>query len=84
LSETDGQFSPAYLLAQLNTVIQVIREFIPEDLWPQVLRRLETEESRSALPPESDPVWDEVAGDLGEGVEVEGVHEVQGSATTKG
>src|SRR5207244_5197191 len=66
---TDGQFSPAYLLSQLNTVIQVIREFIPEDLWPQVLERLETEESRSALPPSSDPVWDEVAGDVGEGVE---------------
>jgi hypothetical protein len=81
---SEGQFSTAYLLSQLNTIIQVIREFIPEDLWPQVLERLETDDSRSLPPPTSDPVWDEVAGDIGEGEEVEGVREVQGGATTKG
>src|SRR5205823_5086613 len=46
---SEGQFSTAYLLSQLNNVIQVIREFIPEDLWPEVLRRLDTEEPRSTL-----------------------------------
>jgi hypothetical protein len=81
---SEGQFSTAYLLSQLNTVIQVIRQFIPEDVWPQVLRRLETEESRSALPLSSDPVWDEVAGDVGEGLVVEVASEMQRSATTKG
>ncbi len=81
---TDGQLSTAHLLSQLDHVIQVIREFIPEDLWPEVLNRLEPDDSRTALPPTSDPVWDEVAGDVSEGVEVEGVREVQGSATTKG
>ena len=69
--DADSQFSAVHLLAQLDTVIQVIREFIPEDLWPQVLRRLEIEESNSGLPPSSDPVWDEVAGDVGEGLVVE-------------
>ena len=81
---TEGQFSTAHLLSQLDHVIQVIREFIPEDLWPEVLSRLEPDDSRTALPPTSDPVWEEVVGDVGEGVEVEGVREVQGSATTKG
>lgn len=74
---TEGQFSTAYLLSQLDHVIQVIREFIPEDLWPQVVRRLETDESRSPLPPASDPVWDEIGPDIGEGPRVEGIREVQ-------
>ena len=69
--DADGELSPAHLLAQLDTVIQVIREFIPEDLWPQILRRLETDESRPALLLSSDPVWDEVAGEVGGGLEVE-------------
>jgi hypothetical protein len=82
---TEGQFSTAYLLSQLNNVIQVIREFIPEDLWPEVLRRLEAEEARSPLPPDDpDPVWDEVAGEVGELLETEGTSEVQRSATRKG
>ena len=82
--DADGQVSAAHLLAQLDTVIQVIREFIPEDLWPQVLRRLETEESRSGLPISPDPVWDEVAGEVGEGLVVGVDIDVQRSATTKG
>ena len=80
--ESEGQFSTAELLSELNTVIQVIREFIPQDLWPQVVERLETEKSRSALPPGPDPIWEEVAGEVGD--DLDGASEVQGSATTKG
>jgi hypothetical protein len=46
----EGEFSIATLLAQLNTVIQVIREEIPPERWDYVIARLEDKDI-TALPP---------------------------------
>jgi hypothetical protein len=82
--ETEDDLSPAYLLSQLDRAIQVIRDFIPQDVWPQVLQRLEAGESVAPLPPIPDPVLDEIGADDWDGLTVEGLWEVPGSATSEG
>jgi hypothetical protein len=62
--EADGTFSPALLLAQLDTVIQVIREEIPEARWDQVLARIEGKSSSAPEAPASDPVFDELLAEM--------------------
>jgi len=51
--QAEGEYSITNLLAQLNTVIQIIREEIPTDRWPKVLEKLEGKE-RPVLPSTSE------------------------------
>lgn len=49
----EGEFSTALLLAQLNTIIEVVREELPADRWPVLLARLANrrDEVQGELPP---------------------------------
>lgn len=49
----EGEFSVAHLKSQLNTVIQVIRQYIPEEHWDQIISQLEGAET-PALPVATD------------------------------
>lgn len=81
--EAEGQFSAAELLSQMDRVIGVVREFIPEELWPQVCDRIDGGVAPPAPPPSSpDPVWDEIVGEVSGGTGAR--DEVRPSATTKG
>jgi hypothetical protein len=62
--EADAGLSPAVLLSQLDVVIQVIREEIPEDRWEHVVARLEGKTASPPLPPASDPVFDELQAEM--------------------
>src|SRR3954454_5683147 len=62
--ETDGQRSIAEAFSQLDAVIQIIREEIPEDRWPHIVSRLEGR--RSSPPPTTDPAWDELVEEMGD------------------
>ena len=49
----EGEFSTATLLAQLNTVIQIIREEVPPERWEYIVAKLEDRDS-PVLPPTID------------------------------
>lgn len=61
----EGEFSTAMLLAQLNNVIQIIREELPPERWPAVLAKLEDRE------PAELPASIQSADDLLESIEAE-------------
>ena len=60
----DGELSPAYLLSQLNTVINIIREEVPEERWPHIVARFEEAPSGSLDALHDDPVFDELSAEL--------------------
>jgi len=62
--ESEGRYSIAEAFSQLDAVIQIIREEIPEDRWPHIVSRLEGR--RSSPPPTTDPAWDEIVEEMGE------------------
>jgi hypothetical protein len=62
--ETEGQRSIAEAFSQLDAVIQIIREEIPEDRWEHVVARLN--DRRSPSPPTTDPAWDELVDEMGD------------------
>jgi hypothetical protein len=62
--EADESLSPAVLLSQLNTVIQIIREEVPESRWEHVVTMLDERTSLDTPPPERDPVFDELTAEM--------------------
>lgn len=57
----EGEFSIASLKAQLNTVIQIIREEIPPDRWQYIVDRIEDKEPAPlSLAPGADDEFDEI------------------------
>jgi hypothetical protein len=65
--EDNAAISPALFHSQLNRVIQVIREEIPEDRWASVVARLEGDDDAVPLPQsEPDPVWEELMAEASE------------------
>jgi hypothetical protein len=65
--EDNAGISPVLFYSQLNRVIQVIRDEIPEDRWESVVARLEGDDDAVPLPQsEPDPVWEELMADVTE------------------
>jgi hypothetical protein len=58
-----GTVSPAVLLSQLDRVIQIIREEIPEDRWPDVVARLEGRDA-DMTPPDVDTTFNELMAEM--------------------
>jgi hypothetical protein len=61
--QAEGGYSTVDLLAQLDVVIAVIREEVPQDLWPRILARLNHERDSLPRPPEPDPLFEELLKD---------------------
>jgi hypothetical protein len=64
--ETEGQFSVAEALSQLDTVIQTIREVVPTEYHEAIVARLEAGGRSSFAPSASDPAWDDIVAEMGE------------------
>lgn len=64
--ETEGSYSVAEALAQLDVVIQIMREIVPTEYHEAILARLEVAGGPSAPPPAPDPGWDEIVEEMGE------------------
>ena len=64
--EAEGQFSVAEALSQLDVVIQTIREVVPTEYHEAIVARLDGGQRSPYSPPESDPAWDEIVGEMGE------------------
>lgn len=62
--ESSGEFSAADALYQLDRIIQVMREVVPPEYHAAIADRLDLEPT--SPPPSSDPVWDEIAEEMGE------------------
>ncbi len=62
--EADEGLTPAVLLSQLDRVIQIIREEIPEERWPHIVDRLEGGPTSAQRLPEPDPVFDELMAEM--------------------
>ena len=62
--ESSGEFSAADAIYQLGRIIEVVREVVPPEYHAAIADRLDIEPT--SPPPSSDPVWDEIAEELGE------------------
>ena len=58
--EADGTVTPAIFHSQVNRIIEVIRDEVPEDRWEYVVARLEGRAGSSVGPTETDPVFEEL------------------------
>jgi hypothetical protein len=64
--EAESEFSVAEAFAQLDNVIQIIREIVPTEYHEAIHARLEAGGRSSSAPPESDPAWDNIVAEMGE------------------
>lgn len=58
--EESAGVSPVEFYTQLDTVIRILREEVPEDRWEAVVARFDVEAAAPPVPPEPDPVWEEL------------------------
>ena len=64
--ESEGKYSTAHLLSQLDRHIQVMREIVPVEYHEAILARLEDGERSSLQQSISDPAWDDIVAEMGE------------------
>ena len=64
--ESEGEYTVADALSQLDTVIQIIREIVPQEYHEAIVDRLDAGKTPSPPPPDSDPAWDEIVDEMGE------------------
>lgn len=64
--EDSAGISPVVFYTQLDAIIQIFREEIPEERWDAVLARLDVDSSEPPAVRESDPVWEELMAEQGD------------------
>lgn len=69
-AQAEGEFDKVTLLAQLNTIIEAVREVVPPEMWPQIVARIEAAERPELPPPSSE---EEVSDELFDELLTEGV-----------
>jgi hypothetical protein len=64
--ETEGAYTTAELLSQLDKIIQIMREIVPPEYHPAIFARLEAADRATRQLPGADPAWEEIVIELGQ------------------